>query len=477
MPENSLHLTGSELRSRLVEIELGSSGNGRARVTTGAPTRFDRLSYPRAAAGITSEILIHSVDNPSCHPMHIPLRLASVCQAWRAIMIALSPCALWAVFDPKAFHSGDLGMEVSRESQEAVLSILAQFSSQLRSINILQSPFLSLKKISFDGEEWWDDDDCTRAFLDAPQLLEARITHLSLAQISPWIQLAHLELSGQSLVHSDSSLLGYMALPALERLEPWERSPHGNARVTSLIARWGYSVQTLNLRRTTYHGAEGVAELKSFRLSMQDTFENMQVKPANPQFACSRTQVGHAFGRWTWNLLEELARHELTARAAVGQMVFLRRGSDPRVARNSEVCRGICELLGELANQKSTAAAFLASTACAQLVSPKGPNLGIVERVTVTLSLITISPEVARAVNNVNVSACAVELHKSRHSGIKIWTCELFARLAWYKSSRAALLREKPCRQLVSLLRDHDQVVIETAAKALSIISRSAEGQ
>ncbi|KAJ7478414.1 armadillo-type protein [Mycena latifolia] len=144
---------------------------------------------------------------------------------------------------------------------------------------------------------------------------------------------------------------------------------------------------------------------------------------------------------------------------------------------NTEVRRWTCELLGELSNQKSTAASVLAATPCAQLVSTLNDgNLGIVERATKALSLIATSPNGAKAADDADVTAYTMKLLTSRHSGVKIWTCELLARLAWHKSTRAAVLREKPCRPLVSLLRDHNRVVIATAVKALSIICRSAEG-
>ncbi|KAJ7466051.1 hypothetical protein FB451DRAFT_1402456 [Mycena latifolia] len=357
---SSTTLSASELRSRLVDIEEKmaelESELARLRVKRdGVLGSLDSIVYPilTLPPEITSEIFIHSVVPPDFLPddadsesddssepdsevvavntSPIPLRLASMCRAWRAI--ALSTCALWADFNPETFHSGrpnarnlpdllkcwlprarslplDLSIDVPRESQDSILLILAQYSSQWRRIdlytdepisfpsNSLRSPFLSLKKITLNGEEWREDGGCTTAFLDAPQLREAELHHLSLAQISlPWIQLSHLELYSQSalqcvdiLEHASNLeslsldlgslpgqetspaspftmprlrtikfvsvmplyLLDRLILPALETLELWHLSWLGS-EVAHLVARSGCSVRTLHLFQMTYY--------------------------------------------------------------------------------------------------------------------------------------------------------------------------------------------------------------------------------
>ncbi|KAJ7466064.1 hypothetical protein FB451DRAFT_1138144 [Mycena latifolia] len=335
--------SGSDLRSRLVEIEGQmaelESQLARLRIERDmVQGSVDSIVYPilTLPPEIISEIFIHSVDNPFFHDVHIPLRLASVCRAWRAI--ALSTCALWAHFDvtsnyswgpnagnlpellqswlPRA-RSVPLGLRLevptrlSSESQDEILSILSKYSAQWSSLDLKspkpivfpsgsgRTPLSSLQKIAIEVQRWPSGaPECITAFLDAPQLRKAHLTRLSLAQISlPWIQLANLELFGQSLAQcldileqtpnlesltfavgpsfgaptptpsfrtmpclriikflsdSDSTLLDYLTLPALERLNLWQLSWEGSARVAPLVARSGCSVRALHLLQTSY---------------------------------------------------------------------------------------------------------------------------------------------------------------------------------------------------------------------------------
>ncbi|KAJ7466002.1 hypothetical protein FB451DRAFT_1178833 [Mycena latifolia] len=314
---SSLTSSGSDLRSHLVEIE-------------------DKMvELESQLAQITSEIFIHSVDNPYFHAIHVPLRLASVCRAWRTI--ALSTCRLWAHFEPTARHymgpkienlanllqswlpraSGlPLGLKMempamlSSEPQDAILSIVAKYSSQWTSLDLhspkpiafpsgsIRTPLSSLKKLKL-AIDWPNDGVCMTAFLDAPLLWDAHLTELSFTQISlPWKQLRNLELFGQSLAQcleimeqtpnleslrfrvgssfgqptatsslrtmsclrtikflSDPhpKLLDYLTLPVLEHLELWRLPLECNARVASLVARSGCSLRTLHLFQTEYY--------------------------------------------------------------------------------------------------------------------------------------------------------------------------------------------------------------------------------
>ncbi|KAJ7444506.1 hypothetical protein FB451DRAFT_1413186 [Mycena latifolia] len=93
-----------------------------------------------------------------------------------------------------------------------------------------------------------------------------------------------------------SALLDYMTLPALERLELWgflhtemhgwhllSRDPDAQSKRSTY---YGPAIDAINVSdlaemlSARWMGAQGVAQLKSFRLSMQETFGNMQVKPA-----------------------------------------------------------------------------------------------------------------------------------------------------------------------------------------------------
>ncbi|KAJ7479237.1 armadillo-type protein [Mycena latifolia] len=103
-------------------------------------------------------------------------------------------------------------------------------------------------------------------------------------------------------------------------------------------------------------------------------------------------------------------------------------------------------------------------------------NFGVIERALRALTSIATSPEGAQTTVDANVLEPLPELLESPNTGVREWTCELLARLAWQQSTRAAVLHEKPCLQLVSLLRDDNLTVLESAAKALNFIVEAPEG-
>ncbi|KAJ7479088.1 armadillo-type protein [Mycena latifolia] len=138
-----------------------------------------------------------------------------------------------------------------------------------------------------------------------------------------------------------------------------------------------------------------------------------------------------AIRNWTWDILQHLTHHETTAPAALGQLVTFLRHDNP-----DDVVSGAMEVL----------------------------------------SYIATSPEGAHAAVNAGVLTSMIQLLESSTTGIKVRTCELLAKLGLHKSARDAGWQAKPCRPLVSLLRDEKQIVVDRAANALAILIRSEEG-
>ncbi|KAJ7928160.1 armadillo-type protein [Mycena leptocephala] len=133
--------------------------------------------------------------------------------------------------------------------------------------------------------------------------------------------------------------------------------------------------------------------------------------------------------KWTCHILRQLARHETTVRAAVGQLVSLLR----QVSINGENLVGI-----ELA---------------------------------ATLYRIVISPEGAQAAVDANVLECVAELLSSPNASVRGWPCEMLRQLARHETTVSPAVR-----QLISLLRDRSHRVIESAAHTICGIATSPEG-
>ncbi|KAJ6473497.1 hypothetical protein DFH09DRAFT_469160 [Mycena vulgaris] len=293
----------------------------------GVMETLNSIGYPilTLPTEITSEIFLHCIDSPRVRFTHddcySPLLLASVCRAWRAT--AISTHGLWTHFCAGINHShgwdvsallkcwlpraGSLPLDLELDlpknaSQNAILSILAQHSSQFRSLDLIsftpisfpiRTSFSSLERLKIQirhspGER----PTCIDAFLDAPQLREADIDSLPPARISlPWIQLTHLKLCGQPIAEcldilsrtqnletltygvifsrfgavaspprilhplrtialwgiDTSHLLNHLLLPALEQLELSRPYHVAYAEVRSFIERSGCSLRSLCL--------------------------------------------------------------------------------------------------------------------------------------------------------------------------------------------------------------------------------------
>ncbi|KAJ6545895.1 armadillo-type protein [Mycena vulgaris] len=98
----------------------------------------------------------------------------------------------------------------------------------------------------------------------------------------------------------------------------------------------------------------------------------------------------------------------------------------------------------------------------------------VMEGAVAALYAISRLPEGAQAVVDAHVLDCVAKLLESPSIQVRRWTCRMLAELA--KTSATMVLRVKPCKQLVSLLRAKDLVVVESALYALSLLTNSPEG-
>ncbi|KAJ6523079.1 armadillo-type protein [Mycena vulgaris] len=71
---------------------------------------------------------------------------------------------------------------------------------------------------------------------------------------------------------------------------------------------------------------------------------------------------------------------------------------------------------------------------------------------------------------------CLLDLLESRNFEVRKFTCEMLGRLACHEYTAMAVLSVNPCPQLVSLLRDTNIEVIQSAAETLSRIATCPEG-
>ncbi|KAJ7681017.1 hypothetical protein DFH06DRAFT_434312 [Mycena polygramma] len=235
---------------------------------------------------LTADILSHSVHDNTDHPatrLRNALRVASVCQRWRAI--AISTCDFWTSvsfdtdraislvnFDADSTwtdgedvlatwlrRAGGLPLELdinfygSDSSNDAILSILAQHSSQwmtlrLQSDQLLQfpsgGPLYALKKLGIDATYHpFDGQGPITAFREAPHLHDVRLARLSRAHVClPWEQLTNLSLSGHSVgqafdILRDTSSLEALSLFAMTEAEDPNNittPPHIHPRLQSL---------------------------------------------------------------------------------------------------------------------------------------------------------------------------------------------------------------------------------------------------
>ncbi|KAJ6545859.1 armadillo-type protein [Mycena vulgaris] len=134
-----------------------------------------------------------------------------------------------------------------------------------------------------------------------------------------------------------------------------------------------------------------------------------------------------------------------------------------------------CAVVGQLSSYKTTLPVVLAVKPCQQLVSLLSDEKPVaVEGAVAALYAICRLPEGAQAAVDAHVLDCVAKLLESPSIQVRRWACKMLAELV--QTLAAAVLRVKPCKQLISLLRDEDTVVVESAVYALSLLTNLPEG-
>ncbi|KAJ7478327.1 armadillo-type protein [Mycena latifolia] len=135
-----------------------------------------------------------------------------------------------------------------------------------------------------------------------------------------------------------------------------------------------------------------------------------------------------------------------------------------------------CVVLAVLARHDSIRGLIVRVPLCPQLVSLlRDENIEVTWRALWALKSISELFEGAQAAIAANVLDCMPDLLRSSSAGVREWTCLVLAVLATHSTIRDAIVRIKPCPQLVSLLSDENFDVTRRALWALESISKSLE--
>ncbi|KAJ6545854.1 armadillo-type protein [Mycena vulgaris] len=97
------------------------------------------------------------------------------------------------------------------------------------------------------------------------------------------------------------------------------------------------------------------------------------------------------------------------------------------------------------------------------------------ESAVVALYAISRSPEGAQAVVDAHVLDCVANLLESPSIYVRRWTCKMLAKLS--QTLVAMVLEVQPRKKVVSVLRDEDLGVVESALYAFSLLTNSPEGR
>ncbi|KAJ7479164.1 armadillo-type protein [Mycena latifolia] len=149
------------------------------------------------------------------------------------------------------------------------------------------------------------------------------------------------------------------------------------------------------------------------------------------------------------NVLSQIARFPSCAQATVDAKV-LDCTSHLLASSSHGVRERTCELLGELATHRATAAAVLAVNPCLQLVRLLRDSSKSAAK---ALYWIALSPKGAQAVVDANMLDFVRELLDSPDKQICRRTCQILEHLVCHEDTAAAVFGQNPCPQIVYLLR------------------------
>ncbi|KAF8179990.1 armadillo-type protein [Mycena galopus ATCC 62051] len=267
-----------------------------------------------------------------------------------------------------------------------------------------------------------------------------------------------------------------------------------------------------------------VIETAIFALARMAEFQDGAEAAANEILLDRVVEVldspNHNARRWACKALGELVHHESTAPAILGlnpavRLVFLLRDEDTYVIENaifalSEMThwrdgmhavldakalecvlellgsanfltlKWTCWMLGRLThNSPMVAAAILETDIPAKIVSMlqiRDQDKDILDSTIFAISGIIKHPDSLNPAVRNNMLIYVKELLDSPHADAQRWACRTLRQLAQHRHTAAAVLEVKPCVQLMTLLRDRDEEIVESAIYTLARLTEWLDG-
>ncbi|KAJ7479231.1 armadillo-type protein [Mycena latifolia] len=201
--------------------------------------------------------------------------------------------------------------------------------------------------------------------------------------------------------------------------------------------------------------------------------------------------------RWTCELLEQLANERTTVAAVVSHLVFLLCHRNPiivesvvmilyriawltagaQAALEADVLHCVGELLHSPNPEVRQWTCKMLALLTPHVVSLlRNGNFGVIQAATYELDGLANFAEGAQAIVTAQILDYARELLSCPDVLVRKRTCQMLGKIARCKSMTAAILEVNPCHQLIFLLRDKYLEVVESAVYALLWIAKSPEG-
>ncbi|KAJ7494013.1 armadillo-type protein [Mycena latifolia] len=139
------------------------------------------------------------------------------------------------------------------------------------------------------------------------------------------------------------------------------------------------------------------------------------------------------------------------------------------------VRKDACEVLGNLARNRSSELAVLATNPCARLVALLSDTY-VSEAALSALNSIVDCPAGAEDAVAAKVVEHAADSLVSEFDRVRLSASKLLGRLAKHEGTAQDVVDIAPCKQLVTLLNDSDRLIADTAFDTLSTIANSPDG-
>ncbi|KAF7359744.1 hypothetical protein MVEN_00699100 [Mycena venus] len=146
-------------------------------------------------------------------------------------------------------------------------------------------------------------------------------------------------------------------------------------------------------------------------------------------------------------------------------------------SQSRDVCKRACNLIARLPHHEPTAQAILKFKPCVQLVTLLHDiNFTVVRDATYALSQISRWSDGAEAIVDAKTLDHLLKLLNSFSPDVRKLSCNLVGNLASHGPTVSLVLELRPCAQLVTLLRDKNSEVVESAIYALHHIAPWSDG-